>query len=470
MRKLALLSLAIAPACLAGGWTRLTTPHFEMVTTATAAEGREAILYFERVRNFFLQASPLHKTTDKPVRIVAFHSAEEFEAYRSGEMDVAYYATDRRRNYIVMEGIAPGYYPVAIHEFTHLMVDESGLKLPVWLNEGWADVYSTLRPAGAGTFIVGDVIAGRVEELRKDRWIPLRALTVAELGSDLYNEPRDVGMFYAESWALAHMLYLSPAYGPRFASFVAGISAGQSMAQACRGELGKSLEAVEKDLHSYLDGRRLMGLEFHVKAGAAVGEPVVAAAMTELDSTLAKADLWSAIHKDAKAVDEYDWLRRRYPDRPEVDESLGYRAWANGDQSGARRHFELAVKKGTRDARMCFDYARLERAAGDPERRAVTALQRAVWLKPDYAAARIELARVWMEQGQYVEAVEELRRVKAVTPDQAVAYYLAMAEGYWKTGRGEEAKEEARIAKKWARTAGESERAEAALRGVGGGR
>ena len=469
MRKLVLLSLAITPACLAGGWTRLTTPHFEMVTTATAAEGREAILYFERVRSFFLQASPLHKTTDKPVRIVALHSAREFAAYRTGEMDVAYYATDRRRNYIVMEGIGAAYYPVAIHEFTHLMVDESGMKLPVWLNEGWADVYSTLRPAGAGKFIVGDVIAGRVEELRQGRWIPLRALTAAGRGSDLYNKPRDVGMFYAESWALAHMLYLSPEYGPRFASFLAGVSAGQSMEQACRGELGKSLERVESDLHSYLDRRRLMGLEFRVKADTAGMEPV-AAAMTELGSGLVKADLWSAIHKDAKAVDEYDWLRRRYPDRPEVDESLGYRAWANGDESGARRHFELAMKMGTKDARMCYDTARLERAAGDPGRRAATALQRAVWLKPDYAAARIELGRLWMEQGQYEAAVEELRRVKRVAPEQAVAYYLAMAQAYWKTGRAEEAREEARIAKKWARTAGESERAEAALRGAGGGR
>ncbi len=52
----------------------------------------------------------------------------------------------------------------------------------------------------------------------------------------------------------------------------------------------------------------------------------------------------------------------------------------------------------------------------------------------------------------------------------AVSHYLAMAEGYWKTGRREEAREEARIAKKWARTAGETERAEAALRGAGGGR
>ena len=467
MRKSLLVVLAAAPACFAGGWTRLTTPHFEMVTTATAAEGREAILYFERVRSFFLQASPLHKTTDKPVRIVAFHSAEEFAPYRTGEMDVAYYATERRWNYIAMEGIGAGYYPVAIHEFTHLMVDESGLKLPLWLNEGWADVYSTLRAAGAGKFIVGNVIEGRVEELRKGRWIPLRALTAAGRGSDLYNEPRDVGMFYAESWALAHLLYLSPEYGPRFASFLAGISAGQSMDQACRGELGRSLDRVESDLHAYLDRRKLMGLEFTVKTSVTGMEPVVAA-MTELESGLAKADLWSAIHKDAKAVDEYDWLRGRYPERPEVDESLGYRAWDNGDQGGARRHFALAVKKGTKDARMCYDYARLERAAGDPGRRAETALQRALWLKPDYAAARIELGRLWMERGQYAAAVEELRRVKRVAPEQAVAYYLAMAEGYSKTGHPEEAREEARIAKTWARTAGESERAEAVLRTAGG--
>ena len=55
-------------------WIKLETPHFELYTTAGEKKGREAILYFEQVRSFFLQASPSKRAPEFPVRIVAFRS------------------------------------------------------------------------------------------------------------------------------------------------------------------------------------------------------------------------------------------------------------------------------------------------------------------------------------------------------------------------------------------------------------
>src|ERR1041385_6799835 len=59
-------------------WTKVTTPHFELYTTAGEKKAREAILYFEQVRSFFLQASPSKHVSQFPVRIVAFKSEKEF--------------------------------------------------------------------------------------------------------------------------------------------------------------------------------------------------------------------------------------------------------------------------------------------------------------------------------------------------------------------------------------------------------
>ena len=42
-----------------------------------------------------------------------------------------------------------------------------GLKIPLWLNEGWADVYSTLRPMGKET-AVGDLLEDRMRILASD--------------------------------------------------------------------------------------------------------------------------------------------------------------------------------------------------------------------------------------------------------------------------------------------------------------
>src|SRR5260221_14419335 len=100
-------------------WIKLTTPHFQLYTSAGEKKGREAILYFERVRNFFLLSSPSKKVSEFPVRIVAFRSEKEYKPYRINEFTPAYFAHDENRDYIVMQDIAPEYYPAAIHEYTH---------------------------------------------------------------------------------------------------------------------------------------------------------------------------------------------------------------------------------------------------------------------------------------------------------------------------------------------------------------
>ncbi len=376
----------------AGDWVRIVSPHFELYTTAGEKAGRDALRYFEWVRVFFVQASPLRKTTGKPVRIVLFRSAEEYAPYRASETGIAYFAGTRRREYIVMRDERAGRDPVAIHEFTHLMIVEQGWqRLPVWLGEGWADVNSTLRKTGPGKVMIGDLIPGRVETLRAGPWIPIQALTSAGQNSALYTGPR-ASMFYAESWALAHMLYLSPAYGPGFGSFVLSLASGASFDTACRRAFRRAPAEVERDLHRYLDGNRLFGLTFVVNFNAAATS-TRAAPLTRFDSDLALADLLEAVHRAAAAAEAYRWLERRFPDRPEVEESIGYMAWDAGDMNAARSHFAAALERGTRDPRMCYEYARLESDARDTAG-AEAALRRALALAPAYTAARDLLAQL----------------------------------------------------------------------------
>ena len=50
------LFLAAIPALAADHWTRITTPDFELYTTASEKDGRDTIRHFEQVREFFLRA------------------------------------------------------------------------------------------------------------------------------------------------------------------------------------------------------------------------------------------------------------------------------------------------------------------------------------------------------------------------------------------------------------------------------
>ncbi len=87
--------------------------------------------------------------------------------------------------------------------------------MPIWLNEGMAEVYSTLKRDG-GQIRVGSVPQGRDILLWQKKWLPLAALVALARDSGEYNEKDRAGVFYAQSWLLTHMLMLSPEYGDRF--------------------------------------------------------------------------------------------------------------------------------------------------------------------------------------------------------------------------------------------------------------
>ncbi len=199
---------ALSPdANAAEHWIRLTTPHFEMYTTNGEKQGTAALKVFEQVRYFFLQNSHSKAAPDARVRIIAFRSEKEYKPYRFNEGAAAYYLRSRKMDYIVMEDISAEHYQTAVHEYTHLVVEHLGLKLPVWLNEGLADLYSSLEAKG-NQAVVGRPIEGRAMILMTQRWLDLNLLLAVDSDSPYYNERDKMSIFYAQSWALTHMLAL----------------------------------------------------------------------------------------------------------------------------------------------------------------------------------------------------------------------------------------------------------------------
>jgi tetratricopeptide (TPR) repeat protein len=443
-------------------WIKLETPHFELYTTAGEKRGREAILYFEQVRSFFLQASPSKRAPELPVRIVAFRSEGQYKPYRMSEGAVAYYAQSRNREFIVMQDISTEHYPAAIHEYTHLVIQRAGLKLPVWLNEGWAELYSSLKPQG-NKAIVGELLPGRVQPLLTMKWLDLPVLTSVDQNSAMYNERDKAGIFYAESWLLVHMLYISPDYSTNFAKFVLAIANGQDTAQSFQGVYGKGLKEVSGDLARYIKSDKFYARVFDVKLEKSAEDPQVSEA-TPYDSGLVLADLLSFVHRPEEARRAYLQLVKDNPDKPEVDESLGYLALQSSDLESAREHFARAYAAGTKSPQMCFDYAMLESQEATAGKAVIPILRRAVELKPDYTEARWRLGVLLASQELYSEALEQLHQIPKVSAEQAPSYFLALAYSDFHTGHLAEARKNAEAAKKWAKVPAESEQADSLLR------
>ena len=458
----AILALFLrGPLAAADQWIKLATPHFELYTIAGEKKGREAILYFEQVRSFFLEASQSKRASEFPVRIVAFRGEKQYQPYRINEFAVAYYTHGRNRDYIVMQDIASEHYPVAIHEYTHLVIEHTGLNPPPWLTEGLAELYSTLTPVGKKAAI-GDVPPGRAQTLMTNKWIPLVVLTSADHKSPLYNERDHAGMFYAESWALTHMLYFSPEYRPRFANFLAAASSGKTTEEVCRTVFGKRLAEVESALREYLQRDRFYRAVYDIKLEKSAEDPDVSEA-SAFESGVVLADLLAMTHKTQEALSAYQQLAASNPDKPEVEESLGYLAWQSGLSEAAREHFRKALAAGTKNAQMCYDYAMLSRYGPDPAKIAGPAFQRALELKPDYLEARLQFGLMLVNARDYPQAIAQLRQIKKVDEEQAQWLFPALAFAYLKIGDKENARENAGLAKKSAKTPEQMERAYAVL-------
>jgi predicted Zn-dependent protease len=215
--------------------------------------------------------------------------------------------------------------------------------------------------------------------------------------------------------------------------------------------LGKPAREVEQDLHEYLQSKRLYAAVFDVKLEKSAEEPEVSQPAA-FESGLVLADLLAAAHKKEQARSAYEELARSNPNQPEVEESLGYLAWQNGDAADAQRHFGRAFASGTKNAQMCFHYAMLERQSGAKAADAIPALRRAIELKPDYVDARIQLGMNLLDHKDYRDALDELNAIKKVNEEQAQWFFSAVAYANLQTGHTEDARKNAQEAKKWAKT------------------
>jgi tetratricopeptide (TPR) repeat protein len=448
---LILLLTAAIPALAADQWIRISTPNFELYTTAGEKPGKETVRRFEQIRAFFLKASPVHGGADFPLRIIAFQTEEQYRPFLPpNSASSAYFLPTAERDYIVLGNAAATNDAIAIHEYMHLIIRHSGLKIPLWLNEGWADVYSTLRPQGKDT-AVGDLIEDRMNSLAHDKWLTFDELTSTDLKSPNYHEASRIGIFYAESWALAHMLYLSPDYEANFGKFVMALHKGSTPADAIKIAWHRTPEAVYKDLQAYLDRKKIYGRVFKTGLDDKEIEPE-AAPMPAFDSRLMLADLLAAIHKLPEAKQEYARLELEQPDRPDLALSLGSMAIAERDFDKARAWFQKAYDAGGSDPQMCLQLAMLDAMAKIRADKIIPVLERALKSKPDYTEAEIRLGLALVDAGNYPRAISTLMAIPQIEPDRASAVFCGLGYARIETGDLATARQNTADCRKYAKT------------------
>jgi tetratricopeptide (TPR) repeat protein len=441
-RWAALACLAI-PACLPAAnqdpWLKITSTNFELYTTAGDRAGRDLIKHFEQVRSFFTQAFGSRLAAARPARLIVFRNEKEYQPYRPNEFASAFYQPGAEHDFIVMSSASSEHYPVAVHEFTHLMIHQSGMDVPPWLNEGLAELYSSLEPRGK-QILVGRVIPGRLHVLRSDKWIPLATLLKVDHNSPYYNERSRAGMFYAESWALVHMLNLDADYRPHLSEMVNALKEGDPEAAFIKA-YGKRIDQVETALREYFNRATVRAELFNLQLPKSVDAPDVESEVT-LPAHLVLAEMLNNTQgRTEQARAAYQQLAKDFPDRWEVEKGWGEFAWHQRKLDDAAGHFARAVELGCKDEQSLLLYARVL-GYGRRDKEAADVLTNAAKLFPDSNEVNLELGATLVRTGSYGAALGAMVSVKKVTTaEQAYRLYYNMAYAQYRLKDADRARE-----------------------------
>lgn len=454
-----LLCLAASAGAQDSGWIRLKSSHFEVLTDAGANRGRDVLRRFEQIRHVFELRTGRGSLTPLPVQVFVFRSASGFTPYQVGDNTAGYYQSGYDRDYIAMQAAGDDTYRIVYHEYTHLLLRHAGYRVPVWFNEGTAELFST-ADVGKKEVRIGDLIPSHVLTLREDRMLDLAELTSVDHDSPHYNERGKKGIFYAQSWALVHMLNFAPDYRPGLANFIEMILSGEDALSAFRQAFGKTPSVVLQDLSSYLSRARFEGIRFRAAkfdVGKIPSEP-----LSEVQSDLSLAGLMLAIGRLPDARKMYERLEAGHSENNTVRIALGRFAFRTGNFPAARQYFESAIAAGAADAEALYDHAMVLRETNQPDSLVMESLLRAVALDEAFFDARQFLGYLYLRGESYAQAIPHLKRATELQPSHAPVWEnLAIA--YQKTGAKDLALNAARAGRKAARNPEEAVRLDALI-------
>jgi len=452
----AVLLFALAATAPAEQWLRMSSPNFELFTDTRDRDGRTALENLEQVRHVFHLTSGI--VSPLPVRVYLFRSEAGYRPFRPSDNTSGFYQGGPQRNYIVLQSVGAGTRRVLFHEYAHLALNHASAPLPRWLEEGTAEFYSTLE-ADAESLRMGLPVPSHLATLARHRWLDAATLLSVRKDSAHYNDRAQAIVFYAQSWALVHMLRLRPGSQERFGRLAALLDQGAAQPEAFREAFGQSLQKTLEDLERYVaEGR------FEVFRMAWTPPPpvtVTAEPITEEAADLALAEV--PIQTGRLDLAEKLLRKRRGVPAAEMETALGELAMSRRDYDQARQHLDKAIALGSRQASTFFEYAMLLRDTGGDRARVAGLLRQVVELDPNYAEAHFLLGLMASQEGRHDEAIPMIERAAAILPRQSY-FWHALAMAYHHTGDARKALRAARRAREAAVRPQEVEMAAAAVR------
>ena len=417
-------------------WTAASSDNFELLTTGGARKARAGIQHFEEVRDFFVRALRFDPKQRQKVKLVAFDSAKEWKRVNPSEVGNAFYRPGLDRDTIAMSSLSGEVYETAVHEYVHLLLRHSGGSVPLWLNEGLAELYSSMNVQG-GKMRVGDLHVGRYQLLRQDKWLPMEQLVEVDHQSPIYRTKAHAGMFYSQSWALAHMLMLGDQYRPKVREFLRKVAYEDTpVPKAFQDVYGKPLFKVFKDLEDYVNANSIRIFLFDYKPEKPP-KPETRPA-TPFEADLATARLLSRPNDSRDAEEIFARLEGQNAEDLELTEAYGFHLMNGKKPEEARKRFSRAMAAGSRNPKVHSQYAFMVQQESMDE--AIKAMKKAVEYEPGDKELRYYLGCMQLHARKYAESLNTLTEARPVPPEHVVGYLESLIHIYLAYKKPDEAR------------------------------
>jgi hypothetical protein len=258
MKTFALIIALAVAAPASAEWRRVNSPNFIVVGDVSARDLRATATKLEGFREALRRVLPaVTSNSPVPTVVVVFPTDEAFTPFKptyQGKPKAisGYAAPGSDISYIAMLNAGEYSDRVIFHEYTHMMIANAVRRVPVWLNEGLAEFYSSFALMDGGKRAqIGRPLAEHLGVLNGAVRVPLVELLKADASSPLYNEENRVSDFYAESWALTHMLLNGqPSRSAELSDYLQRVNNGTSEAQAWEQVFGTA--RTENQLRQYV--------------------------------------------------------------------------------------------------------------------------------------------------------------------------------------------------------------------------
>lgn len=422
------LLLGFARAGLPAEWIEVRSPNFRVIADTSEKRAREVAGELERIRLVFRKAL-VNLPQDPGLPIVAFAVRNEeslrelLPEYweREGTKPAGVFLRGPDKHYVVVRVDARSdyRYRLVYHEYFHLLLSLNVHRLPVWLNEGLAEFWEQTQIRGSQVKM-GTPNAGHLDLLYRQSMMPLHELLSIERNPHV-SDPDRVGIFYAQAWALTHLLMLGEKgeSAQALGKYLGMVEEGSDPRQAFVSVFG-GLDVMEEKLERYVRRTRMSALQMDAPEQIdddsfgvnVLSEATAAAVRGNFLVSGTRPDAALPLLERALALAPGDSLAL---------ESMGFYHYRKQQYEPAREWFSKATSVDS-ESFLCHYYLAQLLITGDgaDDDHAKESLRRAIELNPKFAPAYADLGRLYAATGVRLESAYGLAvRATELEPDNA---------------------------------------------------